>query len=90
MRLRVHPEITCSQAEGESTRKIETELDLTDGQGLLVAGLAGPAGGASLAARLFPGRAESTGNGELVVLVTTQLVRPARATRQAAALLKKQ
>jgi pilus assembly protein CpaC len=89
LRLRVEPEVTAPQAEGVATRKIETEVELLDGQSFLVTGLLDSGEQAArMIARLFPGQAPSTANRELVVLGTLQLVRPAPAGRQTAALVK--
>jgi pilus assembly protein CpaB len=70
IRLRVQPEITSGHPEGVTTRRIETELDLKEGQSFLVAGLSGPDASPDLLSRLFPGRREHADGRELVVLVT--------------------
>jgi Flp pilus assembly secretin CpaC len=77
-RLRVEPQI----ASAATTRRIETEVVVGDGESFLITGLGlssvcGPE-------RLFP-EAGSPAGRELVVLVTAQLLRPAdRQTRTAA------
>lgn len=89
LRLHVQPQITSKQGREVSTRKLETEVALVDGQSLLVSGLAEPPERTSFAARLFPGHAPSHADGELVVVATPQLVSPWRAERRDAALLKR-
>jgi Flp pilus assembly protein CpaB len=90
LRLRVQPEVTCSEGQGVASRRIETEVELADGQSFLITGLAAPGQpGAALLARLFPGRATSSGKEELVVLTTPQLLRPSAAGRRSAAVLNK-
>jgi Flp pilus assembly secretin CpaC len=82
VRLRVEPRITAPYASTVTTRRIETEVVVGDGESFLITGLGlsnvcGPE-------RLFPEAGSAAGR-ELVVLVTAQLVRPAdRPTRTAA------
>lgn len=88
LRLRVQPEIASPQGEGVATRKIETEVELADGQSFLVSGLAEPGHAEVLWERLFPGRSLGSGNRELVVLVTPQMVRSAPRHPQTASLIE--
>jgi pilus assembly protein CpaB len=89
LRLRVQPEITSWEGQRVATRKIDTEVELADGQSFLVAGLGEPRGRGSLVARLFPNRSPENANEELVVLVTPQLVYAGHGGRRTAALLNK-
>ncbi|HYM10592.1 MAG TPA: Flp pilus assembly protein CpaB [Bryobacterales bacterium] len=90
LRVRVQPEITCSAGDGVASRRIETEVELADGQSFLITGLGAPGQpGASLIAQLFPGRAEAGAEQELVVLATPQLRLPSAAGRRSAAVLNK-
>jgi pilus assembly protein CpaB len=88
-RIRVAPEVTSSGREGVTTRKIETEVELSDGQGFLVAGLADSQAGSSLISRLFPGRTPEAGAGELLVLATPRLVKTVQPERRSAALIQR-
>ena len=89
LRVKVEPEITSSRGEGVITRKIQTDVELSDGQGFLVTGLVDSSENASLIGRLFPGRPAGEPRGELVVIATPLLVNAARAERRSAALLSK-
>lgn len=75
LRLRVHPEVTAPREGGAATRRIETEIEIRDGQTLLVSGLASPGDVPALWERLFPGRGQAPEAREFVVLVTGKLVR---------------
>lgn len=74
VRLRVSPEIT-EQLEGSdaAVRRIETEINLRDGQSLLVSGLADQAHRDMVFGRLLPQMVRA--RHELVVLVTARLAR---------------
>jgi len=74
LRLRVQPEIVSWR--GGSARGIDTEVDLADGQSLLVAGLIEPREREALLKRILQGRGPESANWDLVVLVTSQFVRP--------------
>ncbi|HYM08294.1 MAG TPA: Flp pilus assembly protein CpaB [Terriglobales bacterium] len=90
LRLRVQPEVTSSQGQDVASRRIETEVDLANGQSFLITGLAGAGkDGPSLVSGLFPGRVEATAGQELVVLATPRLAPASRGERRSAALLKK-
>lgn len=73
LRLRVQPAITATRSLGIASRKIETEIELEDGQSFLIAGIS-----PLLAERLFEGRLAGNENRELVVLVTVEVRKPAR------------
>jgi pilus assembly protein CpaB len=73
LRIRVQPEITATRSLGIASRKIETEIEIEEGQGLLIAGIS-----PILAERLFEGRLAGNENRELVVLVTVEVRKPAR------------
>jgi hypothetical protein len=89
LRVTVKPEITSSRGEGVITRRIQTDVELSDGQGFLVTGLAEAGENPSLTGRLFPGRPAGQPRGELVVIAAPQVVNAARAERRSAALLSK-
>jgi type II secretory pathway component HofQ len=89
LRLRVQPEATSPHGEGVATRRIQTEVELSDGQSFLVTGLFEPGEGAFVLERLFPAHATESRNKELVVLVTPQLVPLTQSSRHTAALMKK-
>jgi pilus assembly protein CpaB len=75
--VRVLPEVTTtSRSEGAATRRLETEVELVDGQTFLVSGLSDKGNWPVLARRLFARRAEPGVSRELVALVTVQLLRP--------------
>jgi hypothetical protein len=74
LRLRVQPEIVS--LPGGSTRGIDTEVELRDGQSLLVAGLAAPRERLALMKRLFPSRTPERLGWDLVILVRSQIVKP--------------
>ena len=74
LRLRVQPEIVSSPSG--STRGIDTEVELRDGQSLLVAGVAEPREQLALMKRLFPSRTPERPGWDLVILVRSQIVKP--------------
>jgi pilus assembly protein CpaB len=76
IRLRVQPEITASLSAGVGTRKMDTEVELVNGQSFLMSGLSAASDWPVLADRLFAGRPREGGNRELMVLVTLQMVEP--------------
>ncbi len=88
LRLRVEPEITSAEEAGVTTRKFQTEINLADGQSVLVTGLSDPRPGVSLTSRLFPGHGGKGTGGELVVLATPQLLPPAAPERRTAAAVR--
>lgn len=73
--VRVHPEITTPGNNSVNRRRMETEIELADGQSFLVRGWAAPAEYPLLWEKLFPGRATGGSQREFLVLVTTKLVR---------------
>jgi len=76
MRIRVQPEVTSPGAISTSSRKFESEVELTEGQSFVVTGLCNGTESPSLAERLFSGRVKQSSNRELFVVVTPQLLRP--------------
>jgi len=80
LRLRVQPEIIVSRSARIPARRMETEIELVDGQSFLIMGLSSPANWPVLAERLFALPSKSTGNRELVVIVTPQIVELTRIT----------
>jgi hypothetical protein len=79
MRIRVQPEITASRSAGLATRKMDTEVELVNGQSFLLSGLSAASDWPVLADRLFAGCPRESGNRELVVLVTLQHIAAPRA-----------
>ena len=77
LRIRVQPEVTAPRAAAISSTRIETELDLANGQPFLVTATGMPGEPPSLMERLFSGRLKEASNRELVVVVTPRLVGPA-------------
>jgi len=88
LRVRVQPEIIAPQGANRTTRKIETEVEVAEGQGFLVLGLGESGDGASLVEKLFPGQVKDARNREVVILVTPQFVAPPAGNRQTASLVK--
>ncbi len=74
LRLRVQPEITASRSVRVPARRMQTEVELVDGQSFLIMGLSSAANWPVLAERLFAVPPKSSGNRELVVIVTPQIV----------------
>jgi hypothetical protein len=91
LRLRVEPEVTSSEGQGVASRRIETEVDLANGQSLLIVGLAASGKESpSLVSCLFPEHVETSAGQELVVLATPRLGPVSHEERRSTALLKKQ
>lgn len=80
LRLRVQPEIMAAPSARIPARRMETEVELVDGQSFLITGLSSAANWPVLAERLFALPPKSTGNREPVVIVTTQMVEFTRTT----------
>jgi hypothetical protein len=74
IRVRVQPEITASPSAGVATRKMDTEVELVNGQSFLMSGLSAARDWPVLADRLFAGHLRESGDRELVVLVTLQII----------------
>lgn len=74
MRLKVSPEVITPANDGLQTRSVETEIEVGDGQGFLVRGLADAANLPVLWQKLFPEK-EAQPKREMVVLVTPKLIR---------------
>jgi Flp pilus assembly secretin CpaC len=72
----VQPEITASASAGVATRKMDTEVELVNGQSFLMSGLSAATDWPVLADRLFAGRPRDGSNRELVVLVTLKMIEP--------------
>ena len=76
LRIRVEPEITSPGSNAASSRKFESEVELTDGQSFVVTGLCNPIDLPSLAESLFAGRGKEPLNRELFVVVTPHFLKP--------------
>jgi Flp pilus assembly protein CpaB len=77
LRVRVQPLVTStSRSQGVAIRKMETEVELVDGQSFLVSGLSDKGDWPVLARRLFARPAEPGVSRELVALVTVQVLKP--------------
>jgi pilus assembly protein CpaB len=74
LRLRVQPEVVSSP--NGVTRGIDTEVEVHDGQSLLVAGLGDPHEQLELMKRLFPARVAGRQGWDLLILVRPQIVKP--------------
>jgi Flp pilus assembly protein CpaB len=74
LRLRVQPELVALRSAGIRARRMETEVELADGQSFLILGLSSAANWPVLAERLFGVPPKTSGNRELVVIVTPQTV----------------
>ena len=75
LRIRVQPRITVSRSAGLASRKMDTEVEVVDGQSFLVSGLTAAADWPVLA-QSFPGQPAEGGNRELLVWVTLQVIEP--------------
>jgi Flp pilus assembly secretin CpaC len=75
LRIRVQPKITVSRSAGVASRKMDTEIEVVDGQSFLVSGLTAAADWPVLA-RFFPGQPAEGGHRELLVWVTPQIIEP--------------
>ena len=78
LRVKVQPEITAPGGASVANRKFETEVELADGQLIVVTGLGSPADSPSLAERLFAGLVKEPANRELFIVATPQVLRPAQ------------
>jgi len=74
VRLRVQPEIIAARSARVPARRMDTEIELVDGQSFLIMGLSSAKDWPVLAERLFALPPKSSGNRELVVIVTAQIV----------------
>jgi Flp pilus assembly protein CpaB len=74
VRLRVQPEIIAAISARVPARRMDTEIELVDGQSFLIMGLSSATTWPVLAERLFALLPKSSGNRELVVIVTAQIV----------------
>lgn len=72
VRVRVRPELTLPERGGVSSRKFSADLQVADGQSVLVAGFERDASAPALIEKLFRTAAQPAGN-ELLLLVTPQL-----------------
>ena len=80
LRLRVQPEIIVLRSARIAARRMETEIELVDGQSFLIMGLSSATNWPILAERLFALPSKITGNRELLVIVTPQIVELTRIT----------
>ena len=76
LRMRVQPEITSPGSTASSSRKFESEVELSEGQSFVVTGLGTGTETPSLVERLFAGRVKQPLNRELFVVVTPQVMQP--------------
>jgi len=74
VRLRVQPEIIAARSARVPARRMDTEIELVDGQSFLIMGLSSAKDWPVLAERLFALPPNSSGNRELVVIATAQIV----------------
>ncbi|MBS1827795.1 MAG: Flp pilus assembly protein CpaB [Acidobacteria bacterium] len=74
VRLKVSPEVTTPGADGLRMRRVETEIEVGDGQSFLVRGLADASNLPVLWEKLFPEK-HAEPKREMVVLVTPKLIR---------------
>jgi len=79
VRLRVHPEVSTAGENGIARRKVDTEIEVADGQSFLVRGFAEPAHVGTLRDQLFPGKANAATSSDLIVVVTPKVIRSAPA-----------
>jgi Flp pilus assembly protein CpaB len=84
LRVRVQLAMTASRSAGVAARKMETGVDLADGQSFLVAGFSDAGDWPVLSERLFGGRPKEDVNRELVVIVTPRVLKPNDAAALAA------
>jgi len=68
LRLRVQPDIIVSRSARIPPRRMETEIELVDGQSFLIMGLSSSANWPVLAERLFALPPQSSGDRDLVVI----------------------
>jgi hypothetical protein len=80
MLLRVQPEIVAPTSSRIPARRMETEVELVDGQTFLIVGLSSADNWPTLAERLFALAPKSVGKREPVVMVTTRIVEHAGTT----------
>ncbi len=75
-RLRVQPEITSPGQRGGMSRKMDTEVELVDGQTLAVTGLNDAREWPALARHLFADAGTNQEHSELIVLVSVEILPP--------------
>ncbi len=74
LHLRIQPEVTLpSGSKGISTRRIITDLDLTDGQSAIVTRLGEPGESPNLVDSLFGSDSKPASHDDLIVIVTARL-----------------
>jgi type II secretory pathway component GspD/PulD (secretin) len=73
LRLRVQPELLASRSAGIRARRMQTEVELIDGQSFLIMGLTSADNWPVLAERLFAVPPARSGYRELVVIVTPRM-----------------
>jgi type II secretory pathway component GspD/PulD (secretin) len=71
----VHPEVSTGGEKGISRRKVDTEIEVADGQSFIVRGFAEPASLGLLWDHLFPGKGNSDTRQDMVVMVTPRVIR---------------
>lgn len=70
LRLRLNPELTS----GATTRRVDTEIELVNGQSFLIRGLTGPDDAGSVWNSLFPNRKAGSPWKDLILLVEARLI----------------
>lgn len=77
VRVRVQPEVTWQKANGRGSRRLNTEVDVADGQSFLVRGFAAASDLPLLWEKLFAHASRETAARELIVVVTPRVMAPA-------------
>lgn len=76
IRLRVEPEVTTDLGQGSSTRRVVADVDLIDGQTMVLSGFGQGPESADLLHKLFGGRINPGASRDLVVLITPRVMAP--------------
>jgi pilus assembly protein CpaB len=76
LKLRVRPELTLPARGGLNSRRLSADLDVADGQSVLLAGFEKDSAAPSLIGKLF--RQSGDGEGELMVVVTPRVLTATR------------
>lgn len=75
LKLRVRPELTLPARGGLNSRRLSADLDIADGQSVLLAGFEKDSAAPSLVGKLFR---QGGGDGELMVVVTPRILTATR------------
>ena len=73
LRVRVRPELTLPQSGGISSRRFSADLNIAEGQSLLVAGFERDASAPALIEKLFHSSAPQPAGNELLLVVTPRI-----------------